>query len=671
MGPPLGAVLAFLVLAGCGGAHPGVAPRDAKPRAGSRCLDAASALKPLDRSGAGSAVALARAEGKTLAFVADEDDRALHVVDVDRKRRLSSFDLGGRPGQVLVSEDGSVIATNADRSQLVVLGFEGSELLARCSVDLPAEPVAIASNRTREELVVLSRWGRTLTVIDSRRMEPRLSVELARDPSAVALSQDGRRAFVSHVAGGQLSVVDLDQPRARASTLPVLSAPDPAHAAQRAEVRKSLEKTLPPGPTRDQALRDLDRALDQSSGAQQRTAVQGFALAKSSADQRLFMPQVFVDSGRSEQRTTGYGSGSGASELMSIAVLDTGSGELFPPSLEIRQQQAWEQVDTNEDVCLLPRAAAVDESSDRLFVACAGIDSVIAFDAASAKPATAETRRWRVASGPSGIAVDAERKRLVVWSQFDSTLSTIDLGGENRPPDEDAKTDKPVAELRIEPSPDDRLDPSILLGRLLFHTAGDPRISQDGRACASCHPSGRDDGLTWSTPNGPRRTKMLAGMLEGTAPYSWDGRTEDLEVHLRETFTRLSGSGRLSSLERRALIAYIQALPTPPQPAVSTDAVARGRAVFESATAGCASCHGGNALTNNVVHDVSSRVAADRDAKFDTPSLRFLNSRAPYFHDGRYATLRDLVDAKNDKMGKTSHLSAEERDALVAYLRSL
>ena len=31
------------------------------------------------------------------------------------------------------------------------------------------------------------------------------------------------------------------------------------------------------------------------------------------------------------------------------------------------------------------------------------------------------------------------------------------------------------------------------------------RLSGDGRACASCHPDGRDDGLVWSTPNGPRQ----------------------------------------------------------------------------------------------------------------------------------------------------------------------
>ena len=662
-----------LVLAGCGGARPSATGKTAEQRAGSRCLPAASALRPVSLDGVSNAVALGRLEGRTLAFVADEDDRALHVVDVDAKRRLSSFDLGSRPGQLLIHYDGSVLLTDAERSKLFVLGFEGTELSPRCTVDLPAEPVALAANRQRDEIAVVSRWGRTLSVIDARRMEQRLSVELGRDPSAVALSKDGRRAFVSHVAGGLLSIVDLDQTNAKAATLPLMSARDPADVARHAQLRKRLELALPPGTARETALRDLEKAADQGFGSPRRSAVQGFALAKSAGDERLFLPQVFVDPGQAEQRTAGYGAGNTPSELMSIAILDVDSSEFFTPSLEIRQQQTWQQVNADEDECLLPRAAAVDSGNNRLFVACAGIDSVVAYDSASAKPVAAETRRWQVASGPSGVAVDAEHHRLIVWSQFDPTLAIIDLRGEAKPPEARAKTsDKPVAELRIEPSADDRVDPSAQLGRLLFHTAGDQRISRDGRACASCHPSGRDDGLTWSTPNGPRRSKMLAGMLKGTAPYSWDGQTENLDVHLSETLSRLGGSGKLSSLERRALIAYIDSLPPPPRASSSDDsAVARGRVVFESATAGCASCHTGAALTNNVTRDVSSRVDADRDADFDTPSLRFLNARGPYFHDGRYSTLRDLVDAKNDKMGKTSHLSAADRDALVAYLRSL
>ena len=58
---------------------------------------------------------------------------------------------------------------------------------------------------------------------------------------------------------------------------------------------------------------------------------------------------------------------------------------------------------------------------------------------------------------------------------------------------------------------------------------GDERISHDGRACASCHPDGRDDSITWATPNGPRRSIMLSGRIADTAPFSWSGTEQTLK----------------------------------------------------------------------------------------------------------------------------------------------
>ena len=43
----------------------------------------------------------------------------------------------------------------------------------------------------------------------------------------------------------------------------------------------------------------------------------------------------------------------------------------------------------------------------------------------------------------------------------------------------------------------------------------------------------------------------------------------------------------------------------------------------------------------------------------------------PWFHDGRYATLKDLLKSSDGKMGKTKHLSEADLDALEAYLRSI
>src|SRR5262249_2498091 len=144
-------------------------------------------------------------------------------------------------------------------------------------------------------------------------------------------------------------------------------------------------------------------------------------------------------------------------------------------------------------------------------------------------------RRWKVAAGPTGIAVDAEARRAVVWSQFDGALSLVSLDTPKG-----AKADAaPAIPIARPPA----ADPVALRGRRLVHSAGGLRIAADGRACASCHPDGRDDALTWASPDGPRQTPMLLGRLEGTAPYGWTGERRDLPGHFQRTLERLSGMG--------------------------------------------------------------------------------------------------------------------------------
>ena len=73
--------------------------------------------------------------------------------------------------------------------------------------------------------------------------------------------------------------------------------------------------------------------------------------------------------------------------------------------------------------------------------------------------------------------------------------------------------------------------------------------------------------------------------------------------------------------------------------------------------------------------------------RFKAPSLRNVAVRAPYMHDGRFATLREVVDFYDhgvqpnrnldrrlrdaNDTPRRLNLSTAERDALVAYLESL
>jgi cytochrome c peroxidase len=167
------------------------------------------------------------------------------------------------------------------------------------------------------------------------------------------------------------------------------------------------------------------------------------------------------------------------------------------------------------------------------------------------------------------------------------------------------------------------------------------------------------------------QTPMLFARLADTAPYGWDGAAKDLAQHLAHTTSRLGGSG-LSKRDVGDIGAYLASLAAPLGAAgPDRKLVARGAAVFHSAQAECSRCHAGEASTDGEMHDVDSGPTARKPRAFDTPSLRFVSRSAPYFHDGRYASLDELLGVTDGTMGHTSQLSPEDRGALEAYLGTL
>jgi mono/diheme cytochrome c family protein len=133
-----------------------------------------------------------------------------------------------------------------------------------------------------------------------------------------------------------------------------------------------------------------------------------------------------------------------------------------------------------------------------------------------------------------------------------------------------------------------------------------------------------------------------------------------------------------------ALRAYQLSLDAPPPPAGSFDAVAamRGQSLFNG-KAQCVSCHSGPMFTdaNARLHEVSEVVSepepggvpsyASRSAtkKYRTSPLRGVWQHPPYFHNGKAATLEDVVKTYNQR--KALGLSPDEVRDLAQYLKSL
>jgi mono/diheme cytochrome c family protein len=674
---------------------------------------------PLGDAHTGSAVVVTKVGEREIAYVADEDDATVHVVDLQQvpfgdplPTRLSTgpaevaaVPVPGRPGQLLALPDGRLLVAIRGGSEVAVLRIQPldlGKLKAEPSLRTPLEPVGLATTPDGKSLLVTSGWGHALTEFDVATGREQFQVSLPRDPRAVVTSSDGSKAFVSHAVGSSLSVVDLR---------------DPGHSVIASSVDGWSSQSQPFEGRRHMRMMKVSEGFFEDTvgglfvpeeAVHPRKACQGFTLARvDGPSERILAPQVEVETGDPTARSSGYGSGMGiAAEVPNVAVVPVDTGMALPASMEVFQTtrsfgRAFDVGPEEESFrsarrrrqehrpCVLPRAAAT--SGHRLYVACLGIDSIVEYDADVVAPARVEERRWSVPAGPEGLALVGSN--LYVWSQFARTLTVLDVSD---PPESESPTadsqDTTVSDLKMtatasEASADEvrpvqvalsRLaaPPSggdLALGRELFHSSGDPRISRDGRACASCHPDGRDDSLTWSTPTGPRQTPMLAGRIQDTAPYGWDGDGKDVTMHLTHTFERLSGSG-LKTNEVAALIAYVRSLPVPPREneARQEDArVARGRELFHAKEADCASCHSDGALADGMTHDVQSKLDADAKAEFDTPSLRFVAGTGPYFHDGRYATLRDVLTHTEGQMGNPGHLSGEDLDALEAYVETL
>jgi mono/diheme cytochrome c family protein len=125
-----------------------------------------------------------------------------------------------------------------------------------------------------------------------------------------------------------------------------------------------------------------------------------------------------------------------------------------------------------------------------------------------------------------------------------------------------------------------------------------------------------------------------------------------------------------------ALRDYQHSLARPAAAAGSFDAAAakRGQALF-AGSAKCATCHEGSKFTDDKLHDPAETgmepTYASRSAskKYRTTPLRGLARHAPYFHDGRAATLPAVVDHYAGVL--KLQLTAEQKKDLAEYLKTL
>ncbi len=228
------------------------------------------------------------------------------------------------------------------------------------------------------------------------------------------------------------------------------------------------------------------------------------------------------------------------------------------------------------------------------------------------------------------------------------------------------------------PAPPATVDP-VKAGLLLFN---DESLSGSGKvACATCHPrGGHTDNKTYvgldvvpdGQPDG-RSVPLLWGVKD-TAPYSWAG-GKTLKENIKGIIVNRMKGKEPTDRQLEELAAYLDSLDFPHNPNLNPDgspsgeapeAARRGYQVYLKAS--CNSCHVPPVFAKADNEDIGS------GGSFSVPSLRGLSTTAPYFHDGRYPSLRSLVPAKLKylkDLGSTEKFTPQEVEDLLVYLGTL
>jgi hypothetical protein len=166
---------------------------------------------------------------------------------------------------------------------------------------------------------------------------------------------------------------------------------------------------------------------------------------------------------------------------------------------------------------------------------------------------------------------------------------------------------------------------------------------------------------------GPRRTPSLIGTVAGTAPYHWNGEARGLEDLMATTFTERMRGPELRDDQKGAIASWLNEVPGLRRSSSSSTSIsfspslARGRAIFASASARCSSCHSGALFTNNATTDVGT------GGEMQVPSLLGVVHHAPYLHDGSHPHLRSILRSPHGG----AIVRADEVDDLATYLESL
>ncbi|MHC4602270.1 MAG: cell surface protein [Planctomycetota bacterium] len=590
---------------------------------------------------------VAGGEGKVL-YVAEATANQVAVFDIASGKVTKTISVADNPVGLAISADGSklYVTSAVPAGKVQVIDIRGGRVSD--SIAVGHTPVAVVVGPDGKTLYVCNQFNNNISVIDPGSKKQVATISVTREPVAAAVTSDGKFLFVAnHLPAG---AADADYV---ASVVSVIDT-----AAKK--VVKNIE--LPNGSVN---VRGITISPDG------RNAYVTHILA------RYHFPVTYLEKGWINTNAMTIIDVPGRKFVNTVLVDDVDLGAANPygvactddgKNILITHAGTYElSVIEREGLHarLLPARTARSFTSEihskagkKLFDASYSADDVpndLTF-------LVGIRRRLKLAGiGPRGLAVIDTK--VYVAEYFTDSIGVVDIDPDTRP---EAKS-----------IPLGNVPPLTVVrkGEVLFNDAS--LSFQKWNSCASCHTGdGRASALNWDLLNdgvaNPKNTKSLL-LAHKTPPAMITGIRANAEVAVRSGIRYIQFA---ATTERKAwaIDEYLKSLKPIASPYLISgklsEAAKNGEKLFKKAA--CVNCHPAPLYTNMGKYDVGTGTDTDEedDMEFDTPTLVEVWRTAPYLHDGKAVTIKEVLTEfnKDDRHGKTSKLSEKEAADLAEYI---
>jgi len=605
-----------------------------------------AAARPIYRSPLAVAVS---PDGKRL-YVSDKTARCVVVLDTEGGKPPDEIAIPGEPNGLTLSADGKTLYV-AEREAHAVVLIDTDKIAAAGRIDVGLWPVAVATAEANGRLYTCNRGDHTVSVVDLAQGKEIKRIPVVREPAFAAGTPDGSRVVVGNL-------------------LPDGAGTDPELAAEvsildTAAMEQTARIKLPPGST---VVNEVCLSPDG------KWAYVVHALG------RFNLPITQLERGWVHTYALSIVDVPGASLLATVLLDDLSGGAADPWGVvsSADGQRLWISHSGVHEVSIVeigrvhellegkvPEEVAklsdgirqniwVRISQDRSAIPKLANDLTALYIAGTIRRASSG------GVGPRGLALSPDGDKLYVANYFSGTIGILDAAG-----------GEPLGSIPVGPQPE---PDAARRGEIYFHDAR--RSFQRWHSCASCHPDGRVDGLPWDfMRDGIGNGKDVISLVwtQHSPPHNRRATRPDPRECMR---TGVIGSHLIvpEPSDVDDLLAYVESLEPEPNPKLPqlAEAAKRGKALFEG-KADCATCHPAPYYTDQKMHNLGILSPLEPDGRYDTPSLIESYRTAPYYHDGRAATMKDALLNHDPKglHGNMKDLTPEEVDDLVAYVLSL